>query len=139
MTIDLYQDAIRALAQSGRTDSRLAAPDRSVTLDNPLCGDRVTIDLHLDGDRVMAVGHEVRGCLLCEASAALAADAAPGRDVAEFAGISKRIKAYLADRADTAPPLTGMEVFAPARAFRSRHRCVTLAFEALERALREPS
>ena len=48
-----------------------------MTRDNPLCGDRVTLDLELDQDRVSAVAHKTRGCLLTEAAAALlAADAA---------------------------------------------------------------
>ena len=69
MTDELYHQAILELAkQAGRTP-RLEDPDASVTVDNPLCGDRVTLDLRLADGRVAAVGHKVRGCLLCQAAA----------------------------------------------------------------------
>lgn len=132
---DLYHDALKRLAKEGPGRGRLDAPDATVTVDNPLCGDRVTLDLALDGAEVTAVGHEVRGCLLCEAAAALVAQTAPGRARADLDGLADRVKAYL--KAEGAPePFEGLAPFGPARRFRSRHRCVTLPFEALAKALR---
>ncbi|TVQ36214.1 MAG: iron-sulfur cluster assembly scaffold protein [Geminicoccaceae bacterium] len=136
MSADLYDDAIKALAQASRGQGRLEAPDVTVTVDNPLCGDRITLDLALDGDHVSATGHQVRGCLLCEAGAALLDRLAPGKNAAELAPLPGRIQSYLKDPA-AAPPIPGLEPFAPARAFRSRHRCITLPFEALRKALAE--
>ncbi|NBB70862.1 MAG: iron-sulfur cluster assembly scaffold protein [Alphaproteobacteria bacterium] len=135
MTADaLYGDALRALAEAGRASGRLAAADATATVDNPLCGDRVTLDVALDGDRIAAVGHEVKGCLLCEAAAAVVAAEACGHGRAEIAAWPAQVKAYL--KATDAPaPFDGLDAFAPARRFRSRHRCVSLAFEALARAL----
>jgi nitrogen fixation NifU-like protein len=83
MSEALYQAALVERAHAGRGRGRLSAPDRSVTLDNPLCGDRVTIDLTLNDGRVTTVGHQVRGCLLCEASAETIAQHAPGKTAAE--------------------------------------------------------
>ncbi len=135
MTADaLYGDALKALAEESRGRGRLEHADATATVDNPLCGDRVTIDVALDGARVAAVGAEVKGCLLCEAAAAVVAEAAPGRTKAEIADWPGAVKAYL-KAADEAAPLDGLAPFAPARRFRSRHRCVTLAFEALAKAL----
>jgi len=134
MADELYHDALKALAEESRTQGRLEHPDASATVDNPLCGDRVTIDVTLDGERVKATGHEVKGCLLCEAGAAVVAATAPGRSRAELVELPARIKTYLRDP-DTTPPLGELEPFAPARRFRSRHRCVTLPFEALAKAL----
>jgi nitrogen fixation NifU-like protein len=130
----LYGDALKALAAESRGRGRLEHADATATVDNPLCGDRVTIDVALDGERVAAVGHEVKGCLLCEAAAAVVAEAAPGRTKAELAAWPGAVKAYLKST-DEAAPLDGLASFAPARRFRSRHRCVTLAFEALVKAL----
>ncbi len=135
MTADLYHDALKALAREGRDRGRLEAPDTTVTLDNPLCGDRVTLDLALDGDRVTATGHAVRGCLLCEAGATLIDRLAPGRTAAELAAWPELVKAYLKD-VNATPPLDGLDPFAPAKPFRARHRCVTLPFEALAKALK---
>jgi nitrogen fixation NifU-like protein len=135
MTDDaLYGDALKALAQESRTQARLELRDGSATVDNPLCGDRVTVDVAVEGERITAIGHEVKGCLLCEAAAAVVAATAPGHDQAEIAAWPAAVKAYL-KTADAPAPLGGLEPFAPVRRFRSRHRCVTLAFEALAEAL----
>ncbi len=134
MSADLYHEALRRLAKEGPGRGRLAHADATATVHNPLCGDRVTIDLALDGDRVAAVGHEVRGCLLCEAAAALVAEHAPGHRRDDFGDLPSALRAYL--KSDDLPePLKGLALFAPARAFRSRHRCVTLPFEAMAKAL----
>jgi nitrogen fixation NifU-like protein len=135
MTADaLYGDALRALAEAGKASGRLAGADATATVDNPLCGDRVTVDVAFAGDRIAAVGHEVKGCLLCEAAAAVVAAEACGHGRAEIADWPRQVKAYL-KTADAPAPLAGLEPFAPVRRFRSRHRCVALAFEALARAL----
>src|SRR6516164_8127994 len=85
MSQALYHSTLVEHAQAGRSRGRLAAPQLSATVDNPLCGDRVTIDLALADGRIAAVGHQVRGCLLCEAAAEIIADHAPGKTAAELA------------------------------------------------------
>src|SRR6516162_11673053 len=85
MSQALYHSTLVEHAQAGRGRGRLAAPHLSATVDNPLCGDRVTIDLALADGRIAAVGHQVRGCLLCEAAAEIIADHAPGKTAAELA------------------------------------------------------
>jgi len=130
----LYGDALKGLAETSREQGRLERPDASATVDNPLCGDRVTVDVALDGERITAIGHEVKGCLLCEAAAAVVAATAPGHAKAEIADWPQAVRAYLKSKGAEAP-LDGLAPFAPARSFRSRHRCVSLAFEALAKAL----
>ena len=135
MTADaLYGDALKALAEASRGQGRLEHADATATVDNPLCGDRVTVDVALEGERIKAIGHEVKGCLLCEAAAAVVTAAARGHARDEVADWPGAVKAYL-KAADTPAPLAGLEPFAPVRRFRSRHRCVALAFEALAKAL----
>lgn len=135
MTADaLYGDALKALAEESRRQGRLAHPDATATVDNPLCGDRITLDVALDGERIAAIGHEVKGCLLCEAAAAVVTAEARGHTRAQTADWSRQVKTFL--KAEDAPaPVDGLEPFAPVRRFRSRHRCVALAFEALAKAL----
>ncbi|MFP4125620.1 MAG: iron-sulfur cluster assembly scaffold protein [Alphaproteobacteria bacterium] len=135
MTADaLYGEALKALAETSRGQGRLDRRDASATVDNPLCGDRITLDVALQGGRIAAVGHEVKGCLLCEAAAAVVTAEACGHDRGDVADWPQRVKAFLTD-ADAPAPLAGLAPFTPVRRFRSRHRCVTLAFEALAKAL----
>jgi nitrogen fixation protein NifU and related proteins len=133
---ELYHAELVARAHAGRGRERLANPDRSVTLDNPLCGDRVTLELSFAGERIGVIGHRVRGCLLCEASAETIARHAPGKTRAEIAEASAAITALLKEGAE-AP--TGewesLDAFRPVRDVKSRQDCVLLPFEALAKAL----
>ena len=111
-------------------------PDRSVTLDNPLCGDRVTLDVALSGDRISAIGHQVRGCLLCEAAAETIARQAPGKTRGELAEASAAVAALLKQGvAAPAGEWASLAAFAPVRNVKSRQDCVLLPFEALAKAL----
>ena len=84
MTDQLYQDRIVSLAKAKTGAGKLASPTKSARRDNPLCGDRVTIDVKLDDrGRVPEIAHQVRGCLLCQALAASAwPSVAVGRNAA---------------------------------------------------------
>ncbi|HEX4570640.1 MAG TPA: iron-sulfur cluster assembly scaffold protein [Dongiaceae bacterium] len=124
MTQALYHSTLVEHAQAGRSRGRLTAPHLSATVDNPLCGDRVTIDLALADDRVAAVGHQVRGCLLCEAAAELAAAGAAARAIVNEGA------------AAPAGDWSALAVFAPVHDIKSRRDCVLLPFEALAKALK---
>ena len=131
----LYDQAILQKARDATGAGRLPEPDGSAMIDNPLCGDRVTIDLTLAGGKVAKVGHLVRGCVLCEASAALIAEKAVGQTPAALREAAAGIKPML--REGAAPPWPELEIFTPVRAVRSRHDCVELPFRALTAALDE--
>jgi len=132
---DLYQAEIVARAKAGAADTRLEPHDARATVDNPLCGDRVVLDLRMDGPCIAEAGQRTRGCALCQASAETLRRCLPGLDRAAAAGGRAALRAYLAGGADLPPPWRDWEAFAPVRAHPSRHGCVTLALDALAEAL----
>jgi nitrogen fixation NifU-like protein len=136
MNDELYQQAILELARRARNADRLEAPQASVTVDNPLCGDRITLDLNLADGRVREVGHRVRGCLLCQAAAAVIAERAPGETGAALRDVAARLaRAIREDPAAAEGLWPELGAFAPVHAHKSRHDCVLLPFEALIQAL----
>ncbi|MEM7041747.1 MAG: iron-sulfur cluster assembly scaffold protein [Pseudomonadota bacterium] len=137
MSDDLYQKAIIDLAKRSRTQPRLDRPDLSAVVDNPLCGDRITLDLALDGEKIREVGHKTRGCLLCEAAACLIVDHAPGAASDELQERADTLVRSFRDE-ETAPGdlWPGLDILAPARRYKSRLDCVTLPFQALIRAIK---
>jgi nitrogen fixation protein NifU and related proteins len=135
MSDDLYQQAIMDRAKAAAHAGRLASPDASATVDNPLCGDRVTIDLKLDGETIADVAHHVRGCALCQASAAVLATAAIGQAAAAVIAGRDKLKTVLAGGDAPPAPWEDLGIFAPVRRHKSRHDCVLLPFEALSQAL----
>lgn len=133
MSDAFYDQAILQQARTATGAGRLAQPDGSAMVDNPLCGDRVTIDLTLAEGKVASIGHLVRGCVLCEAAAALIAEKAPGQTPAALRDAAAAIRPMLRDGA--ALPWPELAMFTPVRAVRSRHDCVDLPFRALAAAL----
>jgi nitrogen fixation NifU-like protein len=136
MTDDIYQTDLLRLAAEAKGAGRLSDPDASVTLDNPLCGDRVTLDLKLTDGRISAIGHDVRACVLCQASASVLGRRAVGKDAAALREIATMVARILKPDGETSdPPWTELSAFGPVAAHRSRHACVLLPFRALTQAL----
>jgi len=131
MSDALYQERIVALAKAKTGAGKLASPTKSVRRDNPLCGDRVILDVALDGDgRIAGIAHQVRGCLLCQASASALAAVAVGRDAAGVTDLRRQADRALgrAEGEAEAP----YDAFAPVAAHKSRQDCVLLPLEALK-------
>ena len=136
MAADLYNDAILAEAKARHGHGRLQEPDVTVTCDNPLCGDRVTIDLDLDlaGARVAAFAQTTRGCVLTQAAASVLGRHLAGASAAELATATAELRALLAGQGAT-PAWRELAMFAPVQAVASRHECVLLPFQAAAEAL----
>lgn len=131
MSDSLYGEAIKALAARG--PGSLPEPHAAATLDNPLCGDRVTVEVRLEDGRVTAVGHRVSGCLLCRASASALSERVGGMEAKDAGHLADEVRAML--KAEAEPPFAALAVFLPVRAHKSRHDCVLLPFNALAKAL----
>ncbi len=132
---ELYQQAIKDWAGADHGHGRLDPADAAARTDNPLCGDRVQVTLRLDAGRITAFAQETRGCLLCRAAASLLAQRAPGMDAAAAAAASTALEELLAEGRDPPPAWQDLAMFAPARSYRSRHKCALLPFRALRQAL----
>jgi nitrogen fixation NifU-like protein len=130
----LYNDAIIALAKANHRAGRLSAPDVSTTCDNPLCGDRVTIDLAFDGGRVGDLAQKTRGCLLTQAAASLIGQHARGLSTEEVRQAKAALERILSGE-DAAAGWPELAMFAPVAAIKSRHECALLPFQALLEAL----
>jgi nitrogen fixation NifU-like protein len=135
MSSELYHSELVARARAAFGEGRLAAPAASITVDNPLCGDRVTLDLETNHGAVTAIGHAVKGCLLCAASAATIAEFAPNRSPAELRELTAAARALMKDGGPVPERFAGLRVFQPVHASKSRRDCVLLPFEALDKAL----
>ncbi len=139
MSDDIYQKTLLRLAAEAIGAGRLDAPDASATVDNPLCGDRITLDVRLDhSGRVAEIGHHVRACVLCQASASIVGERAAGETPARLREVAAALAAMLAGRGPTPDrKWADLGAFEPVAGHKSRHACVLLPFDALTRALDE--
>ena len=134
----IYHEDIKALANSEQRTEKLEAPDYEITLDNPLCGDRVTVALNVKDGRVSAEAHQVKGCMLCRASANAIGEAVTGVPVTELEKVALGLQLMLKGEQVENWPIPGWEalgLFQPVANHKSRHDCVLLPFKALQKAL----
>lgn len=136
MTAAVDRQAIHAWARDGAVARTLADPHARAVADNPVCGDRVTMEVRMAGDAIEALAHTVRGCVLSQAVAAVIGARAAGSDSAEIDVVRRAVAAMLDGRGE--PPSgkwQDLALFAPVAEHRHRRHCVLLPFEALQRAL----
>jgi nitrogen fixation NifU-like protein len=129
----LYHEALVSRARTAFGKGRLPDATASATIDNPLCGDRVTLDLSVKDGQIEAIGHQVRGCLLCEAAAATIAEYCRGDDKAGLEALSAAARKLMTEGV-LEPRWQCLEIFRPVHKAKSRRDCVLLPFEALKRA-----
>lgn len=129
----LYNQRIKELAAEACGAGRLEAPCASAMRDSPVCGDRVRMDVRVASGRITALGHDVKGCLLCRAAASAIGRHGVGLSAEEAEALRDRVAAMLAG-GEAPEGWADLAVFEPVRAHRSRHGCVLIPFEALAKA-----
>ena len=136
MELGIYNARMLRLAAEAAGAGRLAERDASAEIVNPVCGDRIRVDVRTEGARIEALGYEVHACVLTQASASLLGRHAKGRTVAEIRDVADQIEAMLR-RNGEAPggDWSDYGALEPVRAHRSRHECVMLPLRALLAAL----
>ena len=138
---DLYRDVIVDHNRSPRNRGRLAAATHHADGDNPLCGDRLSLDVELEGEVIRDLRFEGSGCAISTASASLMSEAVMGRtraDVTELFGAVHRM--LTGEPADTGR-LGKLAALAGVCEFPARVKCASLAWHTLNAALdggREP-
>jgi nitrogen fixation protein NifU and related proteins len=136
MELGIYNARMLRLAAEATGAGRLAERDGSAEIANPVCGDRIRIDVRAEGARITAIGYEVHACVLTQASASLLGRHAVDRTAAEIREVAAQVEAML--RSEAPPPAgdwSGYEALEPVRAHPSRHQCVMLPLRALLAAL----
>jgi len=138
---ELYQDIILDHGRHPRNHHALAHPSHFAHGHNPLCGDRVTVFVELDGDRIKDVSFEGRGCAISTASASLMTEVLKGKTLAEAEALFRQFHAAVTGEDGMPPPglEDEMERLAPlegVRAYPARVKCATLAWHAFEAALK---
>lgn len=75
--------------QNPRHVGELDDPDARVEVENPVCGDQLTLCLGLSGDVVAAIAYRVRGCSGAVAAASVMSELALGRSTAQARGLDR--------------------------------------------------
>ncbi len=135
----LYREILLDHGKQPRNHAPLEDATHEAAADNPLCGDRVRIQVAVEGDRLRAARFTMRGCLLATASASLMTEAVRGRSLDEVSRLCANVEATCHGRpAGDDPSLGALSALAAVRDYPGRRRCATLPWAALRQALAQP-
>jgi len=138
---ELYQEVILDHNRRPRNFGPLAAANRDARGHNPLCGDKLVVQLRLDGDAIGDIRFEGSGCAISKASASLMTDAVKGRTVDEALATFELFHAMVTGGTDGTideAALGKLAVLAGVREFPVRVKCASLAWHTLKAALTSP-
>lgn len=134
---ELYQEVILDHSKRPRNFRVPADADRRVDGHNPLCGDRLTLGVHVDGGVIRDIGFEGAGCAISMASASTMTEAVKGYTTAEAHALFQRFHDLVTGK-EPAPDLDALgklAVFAGVAEYPMRVKCATLCWHTLEAAL----
>lgn len=131
---ELYQEVILDHSRRPRNFRTIDAPSHEAHGTNPLCGDRLTVSLSIDGDVIQDIAFQGAGCAIATASASMMTEAVKGREVADARALFDVFHELLTGRGPT-KPVGKLAAFAGVKEFPVRVKCATLAWHTLKAAL----
>lgn len=134
-----YTTDVLRLAAEANGAGRLPAPCNSHMEQNPVCGDRTTVDLHLSGGRITAMAHETKACVLTQASASILGEVLPGHSTGELMRLRGDVEAMLKGGDVPGGDFARYRHLADVARLPARHRCVLLPIDAALKAASEVS
>jgi len=134
----LYQEVILDHSKAPRNFGKLNAGARHAEGYNPLCGDRLTLYLAMDGDVVKDARFEGSGCAISTASASLMTETVKGKTVAEAEELFTAFHDLVTGEGNPdADKLGKLKVFSGVQEFPMRVKCATLAWHTMKAACHE--
>jgi nitrogen fixation NifU-like protein len=134
---ELYQATIVTHDRAPHNYGPLPDATHHATVDNPLCGDVITVHARIHDGVVQDVAFEGRGCALSRAAASIMTTMVRGHPTDASRRLAAAFEQFVQAAPDAALPddLGDLRAFAGVRRFRSRRVCAMLAFRTLMQAL----
>lgn len=134
----LYREVVLDHHRHPRGNHRLETCDLEASGQNPSCGDEVSLQLRLAGDRIADVAVFSRGCAISTASGSMLAEIVRGRSLDEARRLADIFKAALhGDDPPVEIDLGDLEALTGVRKFPVRVKCALLPWITLLDAVLE--
>ena len=135
---DLYRDVILDHYRSPRNNGRLESPDITSDEYNPICGDRVVLELSISDGRIAEAAFTGEGCSITQASASMMTELLAGLTPEEALSLWNTFDRMMDGDEEAASELQGrgdLHSLSAVRRFPVRIKCALLAWKALELGL----
>src|SRR6185369_8020713 len=137
---DLYQELILDHQKNPHNFGELAGANHHAEGFNPLCGDKISLDLKMDeGGVIQDLRFRGSGCAISKASASMMTVALKGKKVVEAEKMFREFHDMVTSKEDgpAAKSLGKLKVFAGVRQYPARVKCASLAWHTMEAALHD--
>lgn len=138
---ELYQEMILDHGRNPRHHHALPLSNRQANGYNQFCGDRLTVYLRIEQDKITAISFQGSGCAISIASASLMAEILTGKTLNEAETLFETFHQLLTSETIASPEqlhdLEKLTVFSGVKAYPARVKCATLAWHTLLAALKQ--
>jgi nitrogen fixation NifU-like protein len=134
---ELYQQTILDHYKRPRNFQQLPDANRKAEGYNPLCGDQITVYLHMDGDVISEISFQGAGCAISQSAASLMTTTLKGKTRAEAEEIFQKFHDMVTGEQNGTDPmeLGKLAVFCGVSEFPVRVKCASLPWHTLRAAL----
>lgn len=134
---ELYQEIILDHNKNPRNFGELDPHTHDAKGHNPLCGDRISVSLNVVDGVVESVAFQGQGCAISTASASMMTEAITGKTEAEIKAIFREFHTLVTSENPVDNEALGkLTILGGVRDYPSRVKCATLAWHAIEAALK---
>jgi len=132
---DLYLEVILDHNKNPRNNHKLEKHTHHADGHNPLCGDRVSINILMDGETVKDVSFTGSGCAISTASASILTETIKNKNRTEIKNLFKDFHNLVTSEKEVENKLGKLAIFEGVKKYPARVKCATLSWHALMAAL----
>ncbi len=132
----IYQEVILDHNRKPRNYGSLSHPTHHATGHNPLCGDRIDLDVNMLNERIEEIVFRGESCAICKASSSMMTNAVKGRSRQEAEALIQEFRDMLVSRENKDFDHLGrLKVLAGVRDLPTRVKCAILPWHTLHAAM----
>ena len=132
---DLYRRVIMDHYKNPRNRGKFEDGAVTIDLNNPTCGDRISLQLKVEDGIVQDAKYTGEGCSISMSSASMMTDAVKGKTVDEAAELASRFSSLMQGEAVEFNEYEDIEALSGVNKFPARIKCATLAWNALRKGI----
>lgn len=132
---DLYRRVIMDHYKTPRNRGTMDDGSVTVNLNNPTCGDRISLQLQIEDGIVKNAKFSGEGCSISMSSASMMTDAVKGKTTEEALSMAEKFSSLMKGEDVSFDEYEDIEALSGVNKFPARIKCATLAWNALRKGV----
>ncbi len=132
---DLYRRVIMDHYKTPRNRGTMEEGSVTVNLNNPTCGDRISLQLQIEDGIVKNAKFNGEGCSISMSSASMMTDAVKGKTTGQALELADRFSSLMKGEPVSFGEYEDIEALSGVNKFPARIKCATLAWNALRKGV----